>query len=85
MYFTNSGLFADAALYIDGEHYDDAPAGLDGINWGAHMDLLYTKNYNGVLSIEPHSSYWRGTKGEWGIDFTINYMRPYVMPDNYEA
>lgn len=73
------------ALYIEGEHYDDAPAGLDTINWGAHMDLLYTKNYNGVLSIEPHSSYWRGAKGEWGIDFTIKYMRPFVMPDDYEA
>lgn len=66
---------------IQNEGYDDAPAGLDMIQWGPHMDILYTKNYNGMLSIEPHSKYWKGKKGEWGIDFTINYMRKYVMPD----
>ncbi len=66
---------------IEGEGYDDAPAGLDMIQWGPHMDVLYTKNYNGMLSIEPHSNYWRGKKGEWGIDFTVKYFRPYVMPD----
>lgn len=70
-------------LYIDGKHYDDAPAGLDMINWGGLMDVLYTKNYNGMLSIEPHSGYWKGKAGQWGIDFTINYMRPFVMPDDY--
>ena len=70
-------------LYIDGERYDDAPAGLDSINWGGIMDVLYTKDYNGMLSIEPHSGYWQGKKGQWGIDFTIQFIRPYVMPDNY--
>ncbi len=70
-------------LYIDGERYDDAPAGLDSINWGGIMDVLYTKDYNGMLSIEPHSGYWQGKKGQWGIDFTIQYIRPYIMPDDY--
>ncbi len=69
---------------IDGEGYDDAPAGLDMIKWPAVMDILYTKDYNGMLSIEPHSHYWRGKKGQWGIDFTINYFKPFVMPENYE-
>ena len=72
-------------LYIDGEGYDDAPAGLDQINWGALMDVLYTKNYNGMLSIEPHSGYWKGKKGQWGIDYTIKYIRPLIMPDDYEC
>ncbi|MBR0112841.1 MAG: sugar phosphate isomerase/epimerase, partial [Clostridia bacterium] len=71
-------------LYIDGDGYDDAPAGLDQINWGAVMDILYTKDYDGMLSIEPHSGYWKGKKGQWGIDFTINYIRPFVMPEDYE-
>ncbi len=71
-------------LYIDGDGYDDPPAGLDQINWGGLFDVLYTKNYNGMVSIEPHSGYWKGKKGQWGIDFTINYIRPFVMPDNYE-
>lgn len=69
---------------VEGESYDDAPAGLDMIQWPAVMDLLYTKDYDGMLSIEPHSSYWRGKKGQWGIDFSINYFRPMVMPEDYE-
>lgn len=71
-------------LYIAGDGYDDAPAGLDQINWGGLMDVLYTKDYNGMLSIEPHSRYWKGKKGQWGIDFTINYMRKFIMPEDYE-
>lgn len=69
---------------IEGEDYDDAPAGLDMIKWPAVMDILYTKDYDGMLSIEPHSSYWKGRKGQWGVDFTINYFRPFIMPENYE-
>lgn len=65
-------------VYIDGEGYDDAPAGLDQITWGPLFDVLYTKNYDGMVSIEPHSHFWEGEKGEWGIDFTIKYMRPFV-------
>lgn len=69
---------------IDGEGYDDAPAGMDDIKWPVVMDILYTKNYNGMLSIEPHSHFWKGKKGQWGIDFTINYFRPFIMPEDYE-
>ena len=71
-------------VYFDNDVYDDAPAGLDSINWGAAMDILYTKNYDGMLSIEPHSQYWQGKKGQWGIDYTINYFRPMIMPEDYE-
>lgn len=69
---------------INGEHYDDAPAGLDMIDWKSIMDLLYTKDYNGALSIEPHSHYWKGKKGQWAIDYTINYFKPMIMPEDYE-
>lgn len=69
------------SLYIDGKHYDDPPVGLDQTNWGAVMDVLYTKNYNGMLSIEPHSSYWGGAKGQWGVEFSIKYITPYIMPE----
>ncbi|MBQ2775324.1 MAG: sugar phosphate isomerase/epimerase [Clostridia bacterium] len=72
------------SVYIDGEHYDDAPAGLDQTDWKTVMDILYTKNYDGMLSIEPHSSYWEGKKGQWAIDYTINYFRPFIMPEDYE-
>lgn len=71
-------------LRINDIGYDDAPAGLDDTNWGAFMDILYTKDYNGGLSIEPHSRYWKGAKGQWGVDFTINFMRQFIMPEKTE-
>ena len=71
------------ALYIDGERYDDPPAGMDGINWGAVFDLLYTKNYAGTVSYEPHSPYWTGSKGRWAIDFSLAYIKPFLMPEDY--
>lgn len=70
-------------LRCDEDGIDDPPAGLDMVNWRAVMALLYINNYDGMLSIEPHSGNWRGGKGQWGIDFTINYFRPFIMPDSY--
>ena len=67
-------------LYVEGEHYDDPPAGLDQTDWRSVMAMLYIKNYSGMLSIEPHSGNWRGEKGDWGVDYTINFIRPFVMP-----
>lgn len=71
------------AMYIDGEHFDDPPAGLDQIHWGPIMNLLYINGYDGMLSIEPHSGYWKGKMGQWGVDFTIRFIRPYIMPADY--
>ena len=70
-------------LRIEGETYDDSPAGLDTTKWPAIMSLLYIANYDGMLSIEPHSHNWRGKKGDWGVAYTVQYMRPFVMPDDY--
>lgn len=70
-------------LHIDGRTFDEPPAGLDQLNWGAIMTMLYCADYKGALSIEPHSQYWHGAKGQWGIDFTIQYMKKFIMPDNY--
>jgi len=69
---------------IEGREYDNAPAGLDMIPWGAVMDMLYTNRYTGGLSIEPHSSMWLGRRGEWGIDFTIKYMKQFLMPNELD-
>ena len=70
-------------LQVNGESYDDSPAGLDTTKWPAVMALLYIKNYDGMLSIEPHSHNWRGRKGQWGVQFTINYMRPFILPADF--
>lgn len=72
-------------LRVNGETYDDSPAGLDTTKWGAVMALLYIKNYNGMLSIEPHSGNWHGARGEWGVRFTVNFMRPFIMPEDFPA
>ncbi len=70
-------------LQVAGESYDDSPAGLDTTKWPAVMALLYIKNYDGMLSIEPHSHNWRGKKGQWGVRFTIDFMRPFLMPADF--
>lgn len=70
-------------LRIGNDTYDDAPAGLDNVCWGGIFDILYSVDYNGALSIEPHSSYWKGAKGQWGVDFTIGFIRKFIMPEDY--
>lgn len=72
-------------LNIAGDTYDDSPAGLDTTNWPAIMALLYIANYNGMLSIEPHSRNWRNEKGQWGVEFTIDFMKKFIMPENYSS
>jgi len=61
-------------LNIAGRHVDDPPAGLDGTDWNAVLGLLYAKGYDGMLSIEPHSNTWQGSMGDWGVDYTIDYI-----------
>ncbi len=63
------------SLVIDGERFDDPPAGLDQTNWGAFLAVLYAKKYDGVLSIEPHSENWSGELGRRGVEFTIRYIK----------
>ena len=61
-------------INVAGERVDDPPAGLDGTNWNAVLGLLYAKGYDGMLSIEPHSHTWQGDMGDWGVDYTIDYI-----------
>ncbi len=61
-------------INIKGDHVDDPPAGLDMVDWRQTVGLLYAHGYDGMLSIEPHSSTWQGDLGEWGIKFTVDYI-----------
>lgn len=72
-------------LHVANDGFDDPPAGLDELKWGAIMTMLYVSDYNGVLSIEPHSGKWKGAKGQWGVDFTIKFIRQFMMPEDYKA
>ena len=62
-------------LNIEGRHIDDPPAGMDMINWGALLSILRKYNYQGMLSIEPHSATWQGELGEQGLKYTIDYFK----------
>lgn len=72
-------------MNIDGKSYDDCPAGMDDLNWKGIMVVLYNSGYDGMLSIEPHSGNWKEGKGQWGIDFTIEFMRKFIMPEKYKT
>ncbi len=63
------------SLMIDGERFDDPPAGLDMTDWNAFMGTLYALGYDGTLSIEPHSEIWKDDLGLRGIKHTIKMMR----------
>lgn len=67
------------ALVIDGERYDDPPAGLDQTDWRSFIGILYAKGYNGALSIEPHSENWCGELGDKGVNLTIDYIRNLML------
>lgn len=66
-------------LCVGGERYDDPPAGLDDTNWGAFFSVLYAVGYRGLVSIEPHSRVWRKQLGDQGVDYSIRYIRPFLM------
>lgn len=67
------------SLVIGGNRFDDPPAGLDNTNWGSFMAILYAKNYDRGLSIEPHSENWKGELGNKGVDFTIKFIRSLML------
>ncbi|PKM63323.1 MAG: hypothetical protein CVU97_00685 [Firmicutes bacterium HGW-Firmicutes-21] len=62
-------------ININGRRIDDPPAGLDQINWGALLSILWFHKYEGMLSIEPHSETWQGELGELGVKYTIDYFK----------
>jgi sugar phosphate isomerase/epimerase len=71
-------------LQIEGQVYDNAPPGFDLVPWGAVIDTHYANQYTGGLSLEPYSSKWTGKRGEWGIEFSIKYLRQFLMPNEFD-
>lgn len=61
------------------ERYDNPPAGIDAINWPAFFAALYQHDFDGYLSIEPHSATWQGEKGDKGLKYTIRYLRQLML------
>lgn len=58
---------------------DDPPAGMDDINWRSLFAVLYSRGYDGDLSIEPHSAVWRGERGVKGVEFTAEFIRQFIL------
>ncbi|MFC4777020.1 sugar phosphate isomerase/epimerase family protein [Paenibacillus sp. GCM10023252] len=67
------------SVIIDGKRFDDPPAGLDQTDWPTFIAVLYGSGYEGGLSIEPHSQVWKGELGQKGIQYTIGYMKPFLL------
>ena len=64
---------------IGGRRYDDPPAGLDDQNWRKIFGILYAGKYNGGITLEPHSGRWSDELGEWGKEFSINYLKQFIF------
>ena len=58
---------------------DDPPAGMDDIQWSSLFAILYSRGYNGDLSIEPHSKTWQGELGNAGVLFTRNFIKGFMI------
>ena len=62
-------------MNVNGKHVDDPPAGMDGTNWGALISILHKHGYDGMLSIEPHSSTWQGELGEKRLEVLYRLLQ----------
>ncbi|MDR2647095.1 MAG: sugar phosphate isomerase/epimerase [Oscillospiraceae bacterium] len=70
---------------VGDQNISDPPAGMDDIAWGSVFAILYEHEYDGVLSIEPHSARWsHGKRGAWGVRFTLEYFKKYIFEDDGE-
>ncbi|MCI8465649.1 MAG: sugar phosphate isomerase/epimerase [Lachnospiraceae bacterium] len=67
------------SMIVNGQRIDDPPAGLDQTDWKSILNILRTKNYQGGLSIEPHSPVWSGEIGEKGVRYTVQYFKELMM------
>lgn len=63
------------SLMVNGQRFDDPPAGMDQTDWKSILCILRARNYTGGLSIEPHSKVWTGELGDQGVEYTIRYMK----------
>lgn len=66
-------------LVIGGDRFDDPPAGLDQIDWNSLFATLYAVGYEGTLSIEPHSDVWKGELGDRGLDYTVRFIKGFLL------
>lgn len=70
---------AKGCVKIDGERFDDPPAGMDQIDWRSIFAILYRYGYDGAISIEPHSKTWMGKLYYAGIRFSKRFLEQFII------
>lgn len=66
-------------MKIDNQRYDDPPAFMDQIDWNSIFSILNIENYQGYVSIEPHSLNIDKTKMLNGVRFTFNKLNEIIL------
>ena len=72
-------LHAKGALKIDGEPFEDPPAGMDSIHWGALFAVLNHHNYDEDINIEPHAGTWLGERRYAGILLAKRHLEQFII------
>jgi len=72
-------LHGKGVLMIDGQPFEDPPPGMDMINWGALMAVLYHHNYDADINIEPHARTWTGERRYAGILIAKRHLEQFIF------
>ena len=72
---------AKGGMKIGGKRFEDPPAGLDQIDWGSIMAVLYHHKYRGDINIEPHSGVWLAEHRYDGILLARRHLLQYMVSE----
>ncbi len=72
---------AKGGVMIGGKRFEDPPAGLDQIDWGPIMAILYHHQYRGDINIEPHSGVWLAENRYDGILLARRHLLQYLVKE----
>lgn len=70
---------AKDTVLVEGRPYEDVPAGMGCIDWGAFFAMLYHHGYAGDVNIEPHSGTWLGERFFDGILLARRHLERFVV------
>ena len=74
-------MHAKGALKIGGKRFEDPPAGLDQIDWGSIMAVLYHHGYDRDINIEPHSGVWLAERRYDGILIARRHLLQFIASE----
>jgi len=71
---------AKDTVLVAGRPWEDVPAGMGCLDWGAFFALLYHHGYAGDVNIEPHSGTWTGDRFYKGILLAKRHLDQFLLP-----